>query len=63
MVSQKLLLAGWALCLVACSNEPLPPRPIVNTGSYDWADQVKDAQGFPLPGWGISISPSSGRGM
>ena len=62
MMSRTIVFGGLAVFLAACSNEPLPPRPIINTGSYDWADQVKDARGYPLPGWGVAISPNGGDG-
>ena len=55
MMSRMIVLCGLAVFLAACTNEGLPPRSIVNTGSYDWADQVKDAQGYPLPGWGAHL--------
>jgi hypothetical protein len=34
---------------------------VINSGSYDWTDQVRDAHGFPLPGSGTAIF-SSGAG-
>jgi len=59
MVARAIIVGGLAVFLAACSSEP---RPIINTGSYDWADQVKDAQGYPLPGWGVAVSPNGGDG-
>jgi hypothetical protein len=34
--------------------------PQINSGSYDWTDQVRDARGFPLPGWGDVIQGGGG---
>jgi hypothetical protein len=34
----------------------------INSGSYDWTDQVRDARGFPLPGWGDIIQGSGSTG-
>lgn len=57
------------LCLVliccgmlgGCADFPAS-RPVINSGSYDWTDQVRDAQGFPLPGWGTAIMGGNGFG-
>ena len=56
------------LALFGCGGFPAS-RPVINSGSYDWTDQVRDAQGFPAPGWGTAIfggdsgMSSSGSGM
>jgi hypothetical protein len=49
MMLRTVLLLGYALLLVGCQNAA--PNPVINSGSYDWTDQVRDAKGFPLPGW------------
>jgi hypothetical protein len=48
------------LMVSGCENFPAH-GPVINSGSYDWTDQVRDARGFPLPGWGTAIF-SSGAG-
>jgi hypothetical protein len=58
-----LLFLPFLLALAACAD-PSTPRPVINSGSYDWTDQVRDARGFPLPGWGDAVMPSGvGGGM
>lgn len=59
MAYRSLAFAVLALALVGCADFPAQ-RPIINSGSYDWTDQVRDAQGFPLPGWGSVIEPVGG---
>jgi hypothetical protein len=54
------LFFASALLLAGCDNFPAK-GPVINSGSYDWTDQVRDAHGFPLPGWGTAIF-SSGAG-
>jgi hypothetical protein len=56
-----VLLLGYALLLVGCENAPAR-GPVINSGSYDWTDQVRDARGFPLPGWGSVIMPGGDAG-
>lgn len=60
MMSHAILLSGLALLLAACTDPSLPRQPLINSGSYDWTDQARDAQGYPLQGWGNIISPNSG---
>lgn len=56
MTCRLLLLAAYCCLLAAC--EGFPARgPAINSGSYDWTDQVRDARGFPLPGWGTALYP------
>lgn len=54
MMLRTMLLLGYGLLLAGCQNAQ---GPVINSGSYDWTDQVRDAQGFPLPGWGSVIYP------
>jgi hypothetical protein len=61
MMLRTTLLLGYALLLVGCQSYS-SPNPVINSGSYDWTDQVRDAQGFPLPGWGSVIMPSGNGG-
>jgi hypothetical protein len=60
MMLRTVLLLGYAVLLVGCQNAA--PNPVINSGSYDWTDQVRDAKGFPLPGWGSVIMPSGNGG-
>jgi hypothetical protein len=60
MMSRAILIASLALMLAACSNAGMPRQPLINSGSYDWTDQVRDAQGYPLPGWANAIGPNAG---
>ncbi len=53
MIVRLLLLALACFPLAAC--EGFGQGVQLNTGSYDWTDQVRDARGFPLPGWGDVI--------
>jgi hypothetical protein len=62
MIFRAILLSGLALQLVACTDPSAPRPPIINSGSYDWTDQVRDARGYPLQGWGNIISPNGGDG-
>ena len=60
IMKPQLSLLFLAVLLVAgCENFPAR-GPVINSGSYDWTDQVRDARGFPLPGWGTAIFPSGG---
>jgi hypothetical protein len=59
---RTMLFLGSALVLAACENFPAR-GPVINSGSYDWTDQVRDARGFPLPGWGSIIMPGGGVGQ
>ena len=55
----RLLLLGLTCCtLLGCGGFGHGTQ--LNTGSYDWADQVRDARGFPLPGWGDIIQGGGG---
>jgi hypothetical protein len=58
MMLRTVLLLGYALALAGCQTQ----GPVINSGSYDWTDQVRDAQGFPLPGWGSVIYPGGDSG-
>jgi hypothetical protein len=60
MRPQLALLFAYVLMVSGCENFPAH-GPVINSGSYDWTDQVRDARGFPLPGWGTAIF-SSGAG-
>ena len=58
----RLLLLGACCCaLLGCEDFPAS-RPVINSGSYDWTDQVRDARGYPLPGWGNAIFGTTGFG-
>jgi hypothetical protein len=48
----RLGLAAFALTLAACGVPSSDPPPYVNSGSYDWRDQFRGPNGYPLPGWG-----------
>jgi hypothetical protein len=61
MIYRLALLALAAIGLAACADFPAK-RPVINSGSYDWTDQVRDAQGYPLPGWADAIAPDGGSG-
>ncbi|HKT20809.1 MAG TPA: hypothetical protein VJR47_22340 [Stellaceae bacterium] len=61
MISRIALITLAGLQLAACADFPAR-RPVINSASYDWTDQVRDAQGFPLPGWGDVIAPNGGSG-
>jgi len=60
MIQRLILIAGLLAALAAC--EPPSGNPVVNSGSYDWTDQVRDARGYPLPGWSNAIGPNAGQG-
>lgn len=48
-------------CLMLCGCAGFPSsRPVINSGSYDWTDQVRDAHGFPQPGWGTAVLGGDG---
>ncbi len=55
MVYWVTVLAGLCLALGSCANFPARNNPMTNSG-YDWTDQVRDAQGNPIQGWGNVIS-------
>lgn len=58
----RLVLLGLVCCVLsACEGLPAS-RPVINSGSYDWTDQVRDARGFPLPGWGTAVFGGGGFG-
>jgi hypothetical protein len=59
MKSQLALLSAYVLLIAGCENFPAQ-GPVINSGSYDWTDQVRDARGFPLPGWGTAIFSGGG---
>ena len=48
------LLVLFTCALFGCEGFPAS-RPVIQSGSYDWTDQVRDARGFPLPGWGTAV--------
>jgi hypothetical protein len=57
----RLLLLGLACCaLMGCQGFGHGTQ--LNSGSYDWTDQVRDAHGYPLPGWGDIIQGSGATG-
>ncbi len=49
-----IALVFLAVTLAGCAGFPAK-GPVVNSGSYDWTDQVRDAQGWPLPGWASTV--------
>ena len=59
MKPELALLFAYVLLIAGCENFPAH-GPVINSGSYDWTDQVRDARGFPLPGWGTAIFSSGG---
>jgi hypothetical protein len=59
MLSKIASLGSLVFVLTACAGFPAE-GPVIDTGNYDWTDQVRDAQGFPLPGWGDVIAPEGG---
>lgn len=61
MTLRLLLLALLGCGLSGCGEFPAS-RPVIQSGSYDWTDQVRDARGFPLPGWGNAVFGSGGFG-
>jgi hypothetical protein len=61
MTFRLLLLLMCCGTLLSCEGFPAQ-RPVINSGSYDWTDQVRDARGFPLPGWGTAVFGSGGFG-
>jgi hypothetical protein len=61
-MSLRIFLLGLCCCaLLGCEGFPAS-RPVINSGSYDWTDQVRDARGFPQPGWGTAIFGGGGIG-
>ncbi len=59
MLYRAMALAWLCLALAGCANFPARNNPITNSG-YDWTDQVRDAQGNPLPGWGNAVAGGGG---
>ena len=55
----RLVLLGLTCCTLFGCGDFGQGTPI-NSGSYDWTDQVRDARGFPLPGWGDVIMGGGG---
>jgi hypothetical protein len=51
MMLRALLLLGYALLLVGCETFAAH-GPVINSGSYDWTDQVRDTR-LPAAGPGI----------
>ena len=49
-MSRYLIAFTLFLTLGACTDRGHPP--LVNSGSYDWTDSYRGANGYPLPGWG-----------
>lgn len=62
MMMRFLFLVAYAGLLAGC-QQSFGQGPVINSGSYDWTDQVRDAHGFPLPGWGTALSPIGTGGM
>ena len=63
MLIRVMVLVGFSLALAGCGpNGPITMRPVINSGSYDWTDQVRGPDGNPLPGWGSIIEPSGSYG-
>jgi hypothetical protein len=57
----RLFLLGLAGCtLLGCGGQ-FGQGVQINSASYDWTDQVRDARGFPLPGWGDIIQGGGGN--
>jgi hypothetical protein len=48
MMLRTLLLLGYAFLLVGCENFPAR-GPVINSGSYDRTDQVRDRAGSHFP--------------
>lgn len=61
MIFRLLLVGACCGALLGCDGFPAS-RPVINSGSYDWADQVRDAHGYPLPGWGTAVFGGGGFG-
>ena len=56
----RLFLLGLTCCtLLGCQGFGQGPQ--INSGSYDWTDQVRDARGFPQGGWGDIIQGGGGN--
>ena len=60
MILRVTLPLAYALLLVGCQNTSAR-GPIINSASYDWTDEVRDARGFPVPGWGWRCSGRADR--
>jgi len=52
----RVVLIGLPITLAACSDPPMRRAPLVNSGSYDWQDQLRGPNGYPLPGWGYVVN-------
>jgi hypothetical protein len=60
MIFSRAIVVGLLLTVAACADQSGPPPPLINSGSYDWTDQARDARGYPLPGWANAIGPNAG---
>ncbi|HEX3971908.1 MAG TPA: hypothetical protein VHX19_11325 [Stellaceae bacterium] len=59
----RLVLLGLTCCsLLGCvdGGQGFGHGIQINSGSYDWTDQVRDARGFPQGGWGDIIQDGGG---
>jgi hypothetical protein len=61
-MTYRLALLGLFCCVLSACGAIRTTGPVINSGSYDWTDQVRDARGFPLPGWGNAIFGGGGFG-
>jgi hypothetical protein len=63
MTIRLVLLGLTCLPLLACQNggQGFGQGMQINSGSYDWTDQVRDARGFPQGGWGDIIQGGGGN--
>ena len=61
MITRLFLLGLLTCCVLAGCTGEFGHGPQINSGSYDWTDQVRDARGFPLPGWGDIIQGGGGN--
>lgn len=62
MMIRLVLLALTCGALLGCvdSSQSFGHGIQINSGSYDWTDQVRDAHGFPQGGWGDIIQGGGG---
>jgi hypothetical protein len=58
----RLILLALTCCTLFGCQDGFGQGIQINSGSYDWTDQVRDARGFPLPGWGDVIQGSGSTG-
>ena len=56
----RIFLLGLTCCALSACSGGFGQGVQINSGSYDWTDQVRDARGFPLPGWGDVIQGGGG---